>query len=113
MSNERSHPLTRPNILTPALLALSLCLVGCGKTIEYSGFLGNYGGFTKGPDGDMVYVSPSHSIADYDKFIVEPVLVRFKPDAKGVTLDPEKLHEFTQYFHDEAVKALSENYQVV
>ena len=45
--------------------------------------------------------------------MLDPVVVHFAPTDEGTAIDPGKVKELTDYFHDQAVKALSKNYQVV
>ena len=91
-------------------------LTGCqAQKAAYSGFLGDYSKLRPSPEVEdaLYYQSPGKSLRDYDKFIIDPVLVHFAPNAKGTALDPTKLKKVTDYVYDEAVKALSVRYTVV
>lgn len=108
---------TRPTTWWIAVLSLVVygSLVGCAQKAPYSGFLGDYSLLTPHPDvkGAMAYENPTKSLKQYDKFIVQPVVVHFAASAKGTAIDPGKLKELADYFHGEVVKALSERYRVV
>ncbi len=91
-------------------------LAGCAQhKAGQSGFLDNYAQLTESPmvQGALAYTKPGTSLSQYDKFIVEPISIHFSPNAEGITIAPAKLAELAQYLEDEAVKALSERYQVV
>lgn len=91
-------------------------LAGCAQhKAAQSGFLDNYAQLTPSPlvQGALAYTKPGMSLSQYDKFIVEPISIHFAPNAEGVTIAPAKLAELAQYLEDEAVKALSERYQIV
>ncbi len=95
---------------------LSGSLAGCAQhQATQSGFLKNYSQLTPSPvvQGVLAYTRPGTSLSQYDKFILEPISIHFAPNAEGVTIAPAKLAELAQYLEDEAVKALSERYQVV
>ena len=95
---------------------LAGALVGCGLEVQRSGFLQDYSQLKPSPrvEGAMVYENPAKPLKGYDKFIVDPVVVHFAPDAKGGGIDPESLNELASYFHSEIVKALADGgYTVV
>lgn len=90
-------------------------LCGCQTSQEYSGFLDDYSVLEPNPevDGALYYQAPGTSLADYDKFIIEPIVVHFHPVSKAKSIDPERLLELTTVFHNEIVEVLSENYEIV
>jgi hypothetical protein len=91
-------------------------LTGCqAHKAAYSGFLGDYSKLRPSPEVEdaLYFQNPGKSLKDYDKFMIDPVLVHFAPNAKGTVLDPAKLKKLTDYAYDEAAKALSERYAVV
>ncbi len=99
-----------------ASLMLSGSLAGCAQhQATQSGFLKNYSQLTPSPvvQGVLAYTRPGTSLSQYDKFILEPISIHFSPNAEGITIAPAKLDELARYLEDEAVKALSERYQVV
>ncbi len=91
-------------------------LTGCqAHKAAHSGFLGDYSKLRASPEVEdaLYYQDPAKSLKDYDKFMIDPVLVHFASNAKGTALDPAKLKKLTDYAYDEAAKALSERYTVV
>lgn len=98
-----------------AVVSSSL-LAGCqAQKAAHSGFLGDYSQLRPSPEVEdaSYYQDPSKSLKDYDKFMIDPILVHFAPNAKGTALDPAKLKKLTDYAYDEATKALSQRYAVV
>ena len=105
-----------------AVWIATFAFIACGSLGEvraqskrYSGFLGDYSKLKKSRklEGAMSYESPSKSLKEYDKFIIDPVLVHFAPNAKGIGVDPFKVQQVAAYFHRELWQALSIRYQVV
>ncbi len=102
-----------------ARLPLVVCctiLAGCQSSkTAYSGFLGDYSGFRASADyeGALEYNHPTLTLKGYDKFMVDPIIVHFAPNAKGTALDPAKIKKLTDYAREELGKALSKRYQVV
>ncbi|MEE8303502.1 MAG: DUF3313 domain-containing protein [Candidatus Tectomicrobia bacterium] len=95
-------------------------LVGCsGKPkVSHSGFLrGDYSQLKKDPaaEGALTWLAPKSKLRQYKKFMVDPVIVHFAPDAEGTAIAPDKLKELSDYFHNQVVEKLSESrrYQVV
>src|SRR5258705_2330778 len=94
----------------------AVALVGCGLEVKQSGFLKDYSQLKPGDrvDGTMIYENPAKPLKAYNKFMVDPVVVHFAPDAKGGGIDPDTLNDLATYFHSEVTKLLSENgYSVV
>ena len=97
-------------VLVPGLLT------GCqAQKAANSGFLGDYSKLRPSPEVEdaLYYQNPAKSLGDYDKFMIDPILVHFAPNAKGTALDPAKLKKLTDYVYNETAKALSERYAVV
>jgi hypothetical protein len=100
-------------------LVLFASLAGCtGRPqVTYSGFLKDYSQLKPHPEveGAMLYENPAKNLKQYDKFIVDPVLIHFAPSAEGTAIDPEDLKGLTEHFRNALVKGLSESrrYQVV
>ena len=104
--------------LAVAHLSLILCgllLAGCQSKTAHSGFLGDYSELHESSEykGVSEYKNPNLTLADYDKFIVDPILVHFAPNAKGTAMDPAKVKKVTDYAAEQLSRALSERYQVV
>lgn len=68
------------------------------RGVPPSGFLGDYSELERHPeDKDMLlYRVRDGVLADYDRFLIDPVLVYFHPEAKGVGVDPRKLAELAE-----------------
>jgi len=93
-----------------------LFLAGCASApIQYSGFLDDYDALIPSEivEGLLVDKHPTKKIGDYSQFYIAPVIVYMIDGAKGEEVEPQKLEELAQFFHDQAVKALEENYTVV
>jgi len=116
--NER-RTATSSRWVTGLSLVLFSLLVGCTGTpkVGYSGFLRDYSQLKPHPEveGAMAYENPAKSLKQYNKFIIDPVLVHFSPEAGGTAIAPEDLKELTDYFRNGLVKGLSQSgrYQVV
>jgi hypothetical protein len=97
-------------------VGLVLILAGCAGHAQRSGFLKDYSQLKPSPDvaSAMVYVDAARPLKGYDKFIVDPVVLHFAPEAKGAGIDPETLRELTEHFRAELVRTLTAGgYQVV
>ncbi len=84
--------------------------------VTFSGFLGDYSGFVPTESGVALgYKKKDQPLAGYSKYIVDPVLIYFHPQARGIAIDPERLGQLTETFHDEIVDQLeaSESIDVV
>ena len=84
--------------------------VGCAShTVEHSGFLKDYSELkaSEQVEGTMIYWNPAKPLKAYDKFIVDPVVVHFAPNAKGVGIDPDTLNELAKHFNDVVAEALT------
>jgi hypothetical protein len=96
-------------------LATPLVVAGCAPRSGFSGFLGDYSQLKRDPvlDNALAYTNTAKDLKQYTKFIVEPVVVHFAPDADGVSISPDDLKMLADYWRAEAVKALSRHYTVV
>ena len=110
------HPRTSSTLALLSLILCGLLLGGCkgGKT-AHSGFLGDYSGLRASSEykGALEYKHPNLTLKDYDKFMIDPVLVHFAPNAKGTAIDPAKVKKLTDYAGEQLREALSKRYQVV
>jgi len=104
----------KKTVITLVCGCIIFLVSGC-KTTQYSGFLEDYSGFVKSEkiSGAEVYVNPNKNLADYNSYLVKPVVVHFAPDSKGVSVNPDTLDELTNYFHDKLVEQISSKYTVV
>ena len=105
-----------------AVWIATFAFIACGSLGEvqaqskrYSGFLGDYSKLKRSRQlkGAMSYENPSKSLKEYDKFMIDRVVVHFAPNAKGIGIDPFKVQQVADYAHRELWQALSIRYQVV
>ena len=96
-------------------VATALAVAGCAPKGGFSGFLGDYSKLERDVilDNSLAYTNPTKDLKQYTKFIIEPVVVHFAPDANGIAIDPADLKMLADYWRDETVKALSQHYMVV
>ena len=90
--------------------------LGCGgNKIVYSGFLDDYSILAPNPkvEGALYYEKAGSSLKNYDKFIIDPVVVHLHAGSKGKSFDPGELQKLTREFREEAIKVISEDYQIV
>ncbi len=108
---------------TPALV-LAVCFVAmlvhqpaavAGKSerkaesIEFSGFLGDYDQLRRADEfSEFVwgYTRRPLILREYDRAMVDPVLVSFHAEARGVAIDPQRLAELTTYFREAVIEEL-------
>lgn len=87
------------------------------KAPPVSGFLGDYSDLHPHPDKKLMLVYRKHAgvLAGYDKYLIDPVLVYFHDEAKGVGVDPQELAELAGFLREAVVEALSKGggYQIV
>lgn len=91
-------------------------LVGCaGPKVVKSGFLVDYTGFEPSAHDEnaLVYWSNDHTLSEYDRLMIDPIVVYFHQDAKGVGVDPNELNELTAYMREAVVKAVGDQYRIV
>ncbi len=105
-----------------AVWIATFAFIACGSLGEvqaqskrYSGFLGDYSKLKRSRQlkGAMSYENPSKSLGQYNKFMIDRVVVHFAPNAKGIGIDPFKVQQVADYAHRELWQALSIRYQVV
>ena len=104
------------------LLASLICgilMAGCAAqqltSYETSGFLGNYANFEVGGEGqpNLVYLNPKRNLGQYDKVLIDHVVVYFNLKSENKGVDPVQLTELTQYFHQALVNGLKSRYRIV
>ncbi len=106
--NNKSQTMLFVSCLAAWAVMCSGLLTGCqAHKAAYSGFLGDYSKLHPSPEVEnaLYYQDPAKSLKEYDKFMIDPVLVHFAPNAKGSALDPAKLKKLTDYAYDEVAKA--------
>jgi hypothetical protein len=97
-------------------LALAFAL-GCAKeqTLQYSGFLEDYTGFTQGRKGgvELVYEKEGADISKYNKLMVDEVVFYFKEDAEYKGIHADEMKKLSDALHTAIADALSRAYQLV
>jgi hypothetical protein len=93
--------------------AVLLCLLAaCSSTrsapVTTSGFLGDYSQLQPHPDDEnvLVYRDRPGVLGEYDRFLVEPVLVYFHPESRGGSIDPAEMQELASFLRDAVVAEL-------
>ncbi|MCZ6699369.1 MAG: DUF3313 domain-containing protein [Planctomycetota bacterium] len=124
------------SILSAALLPAAMVVIagaaGCAE-MPKSGFLSDYAGFEEAPEDAPIweYVDPEHkrrerlhariwrdirnwrAIRNYDRVMVDPVVVQLKSGSAGKYMNPQRVSEMAQYMHDTLVDALQDRYPIV
>ena len=61
----------------------------------YYSFLKDYSQLKPDPAGraDLIYMANLEKLKQYKKFIIDPVIVHFAPNAKGTTINPSDLNK--------------------
>lgn len=84
---------------------------------EPSGFLGDYSDLEPHPkkgEDLLVYRKAEGVLAHYDQFLIENPLIYFRPDAKGVGVDPEELKMLADFLRQAVVEQLDKGgYRIV
>ena len=103
------------SVVTVFLMAGLVAACPATNQLKYSGFLKNYSQLKPDPkfEGAHRWQDPSVSLAGYNKFIVDPVLIHFAPQADGVGLDPAELADLTAFARNTLIEKLSKNFRVV
>ncbi|MHC4160092.1 MAG: DUF3313 domain-containing protein, partial [Planctomycetota bacterium] len=100
-------------------LMSTILLAGCAAqqitSYETSGFLGSYANFKPGGEGrpNLVYLNPGRDLRQYNRVLIDHVVVYFDPDSKNREIDPVQLNQLAQYFHQALVDALKDRYPIV
>ncbi|MCZ6466551.1 MAG: DUF3313 domain-containing protein [Alphaproteobacteria bacterium] len=103
-------------IVTAVAIVFLESVAGCAtQQAAKSGFLGDYSQLKPDPafDGARRYQNPAKPLKQYRKFMLDPVVVHFAPNAEGTAISPDELKKLADYFHNRAVEELSKRYQVV
>jgi hypothetical protein len=113
-------------------LPLLWVAAGCATGPPKSGFLTHYEDFIEAPPDARIwqYVKPggqtrqltariwvdrdnAAALANYDRFMVDPVVVQLRPDAAGSFVRPVDLDGLTRFMHEHFVSTLEQRYPVV
>lgn len=101
---------------TVTLTVLLLSLAACKSKPPYaSGFLGDYSQMKPNPryPNAWVWQHPGADFADYDRLVIEPVLIQLIKKSPGHELDGTQLRRIAQDFHAGLVEAIEPYYEVV
>ena len=66
-----------------------------------------------GETGALVWIDPAADLAQYRRFLIEPIQVRLADDAAYKTVDPTELKALADYLQQTLARALAPTYQVV
>jgi hypothetical protein len=119
-------------ILLPLAGLMVLSTVGCATGMPKSGFLADYSGFEEAPEDALIwrYVDPDgrrhqmkgriwadrrnlDALGNYERVMVDPVVVHFRKGAEGTWVSPERLDKVTKFIRDTLVSALEDRYPIV
>jgi len=84
---------------------------GCAKKHKKTGFLSDYS-HLEPDDGSLRYVDMKR-LGSYDRFILEPVVVRLYGTPQGSRPDPEIRRELANYLQNAIVNAIRDRYKTV
>jgi hypothetical protein len=91
-------------------------MVGCGLTRpRRSPFLGDIASFKTHPtDKDtLVYINETNPITEYDKFLMDPVLIYYDVDTRKHPIQSDVLKQFSDALREELVNAFIDGYEMV
>ena len=93
MLNRHKNPLA-------LVFAAFLVVGGCAgvEQAEYTGFLSNYSNLEELEEGHLFYSAGKS--ANYDKFIIDPVVLLFTPNEVDPHFTDDELLELQKYFQD-------------
>ena len=99
----------------------AVCLLACLATAcelerqDKSGFLRDYSSLGPDPRGTSarVFVKEPNVLGSYDKVLLEPVRIMYRPTSDFWGLSPTELQDTARYFREAAVRALDDRYPVV
>jgi Protein of unknown function (DUF3313) len=102
------------------LLALAGLLAGCAATsqarsVQTSGFLGDYSMLHEGKEGQalLVYQNPNTNWASYNKVMLDPVTVWMGADSKMADVSPEDQQRLADLLYVKVKDALQTDYKFV
>jgi hypothetical protein len=102
--------MTRSTAAAVAAVVLASLLAGCGKDkVAQSGFLNDYSNFRQIEQNTLFYRDAAAQLSRYDKFIIDPIIVLFAPNAEGTAIDPATLYEAVGYFEQILKETLEEH----
>lgn len=98
------------------LFGLIAVLSGCAGTPPNSGFLKDYSGLKEDIYGDRSlrwWEKADFNWKQYQKVMLDPVVVYYHPEAKYRQIDPEAVTKLTGYFREVVVEELADEFPVV
>lgn len=101
------------------LIASVIMLAGCAasgmKSVETTGFLGDYSQLKPGGEdrAALFYVKPGVDLKKYNKIMFERIVVMLSDQAESKELDPAMLKELTDYYELALFNAVKDGYEVV
>jgi hypothetical protein len=104
------------------LMALLFCIFAAGCTTTksstsytYSGYLSDYSKLEtdKKDRKGKIYIGPAVDFKQYDKILLERIMVYYKEEQEHKAIDPTVLKMLTDYFHAAIVRELGDAYPVV
>jgi hypothetical protein len=102
-----------------AVLASALLFAGCAasgmKTVEKTGFLGDYSQLSPGGENRaaLVYIKPGADLKPYNKLMFERVVVLLSDSADYRAIDPTTLKELADYYQNAIFAAVKDGYEIV
>ncbi len=98
------------------LFGLITIFSGCAGTPPNSGFLNDYSGLTEDIYGDRSlrwWEKTDFNWKQYQKIIIDPVVIYYHPKAEYRQIDPEAVTNLTDYFREVVEEELADEFQVV
>jgi hypothetical protein len=105
--------------VTAPLLGVVLLAAGCvtqgAAPLPPSGFLTDDDDLAPGARGgaSLAWKHPDFDLGAYDRLMLDPLEIRFAPDADGADVPPEQVVVLAAYFRRAVVDALGDAYPVV
>ena len=99
-----------------AAIVILAAASGCAKKqMKYSGFLGNYPKFQKGPENGVAlrWIRPGADFSKYNKLMFDQVVFYLDPDSKYKDIQPEQMKHLADEFARITVKEMKGHYPIV
>jgi len=107
---------SRSAVVALVLLVLTGCAVTRqARSVEKSGFLGDYSQLKPGPDGGalLVYKNPASDIKRYDKVLLDPVAIWTKSGSELSELSKEDRTRIVNHLYTLLQMRLAKDYKLV
>ena len=102
------------NLFIICCFAVIFVFDGCSpKKAQKTGFLTDYSNLEAVSDTSYFYIAPGNKLADYNKFIIDHVVVRTYEESDIPKLDQEEIDEVTTYLRAAIIDAIDDRYEVV